>query len=573
MEQARDTLEVDVLFVGGGPANLAGALRLTQLVAGHNARVSAGDLAGPPLTPQIALIEKGRDVGAHAISGALLNPVALRELLPDFLDRGFPFTTQVGRHGLYFLTTNGQIPLPEFLLPSAYRQTGCYVGSLQRLNLWLAKQVEACGVYLFSETCGVEILYDGRQVCGVQTGDKGLEAGGGRKANYEPGTKIRAKVTVFGEGPRGTLAEDLIHRLGLRTGRHPQSYALGVKEVIRVKGGGSPGLAVHTLGYPLSPRVFGGGFCYGLAEDLYAVGMVCGLDWEDPQMDVQAQLQEFKKHPFVQQFIRGGEVIAYGAKTLPEGGYFAVPKPYADGALLVGDSAGFLNVPYLKGIHYAMKSGMLAAETVYEALVRGDYSAATLAAYETRLAGSYVMGDLYRVRNFRRAFAWGRLPGLLLGGLSLWTGFGPTRPGAVQPDFHHLKPLHEVRARRRTHVGLKEPPDHDPSVLVDKLTDVYYSGTQHREDQPSHIRILDPSRCLTECLPRYGDAPCTHFCPAKVYELVGEGAGRHIRINFANCVHCKTCVIKDPIDVRADDNVQNIVWRAPAEGGPRYQGL
>ncbi len=569
MERERETLEVDVLFVGGGPANLAGALRLTQLVTTHNAQVSAGDRDGPPLDPQIALIEKGRDVGAHAISGALLNPVALHELLPDYLERGFPLTTPVGRHGLHYLTTNGQVRLPEFLLPAAYHQTGCYIGSLQQLNLWLAKQLEACGIYLFSETCGVEILYDGDRVAGVRTGDKGLEAGGGRKANFEPGTKIRATVTVFGEGPHGTLAEDLIHRFHLRAGRHPQSYALGVKEVIRVKGGGMPGLAVHTLGYPLSPRVFGGGFCYGMAEDLYAVGMVCGLDWEDPRMDVQARLQDFKKHPFLQQYLRGGEVIAYGAKTLPEGGYFAVPKPYVDGALLVGDSAGFLNVPYLKGIHYAMKSGMLAAETVYEALARRDTSASALASYERRLADSYVMRDLYRVRNFRQAFAWGRLPGLLLGGLSLWTGLGPTKPGSVQPDFRHLKPSSHSPGGGRT----AEPPAYDSSVLVDKLTDVYLSGTQHREDQPSHIRILDPSRCLTECLPRYGDAPCTHFCPAKVYELVGEGADRRIQVNFANCVHCKTCVIKDPIDVRGDDQVQNIDWRAPAEGGPRYQGL
>ncbi|MER3423218.1 MAG: electron transfer flavoprotein, partial [Nitrospiraceae bacterium] len=389
------------------------------------------------------------------------------------------------------------------------------------------------------------------------------------KPNYEPGTRIYAKVTVFGEGPYGTLAEDLIHRFRLREGRNPQSYALGVKEVIRVKHGGSPGLAVHTLGYPLSARVFGGGFCYGLAENLYAVGMVCGLDWDDPQMDVQELLQRFKKHPFVQQFIKGGEVIAYGAKTLPEGGYFSVPRPYVDGALLVGDSAGFLNVPYLKGIHYAMKSGMLAAETVFDALVQGDASATVLSSYEDKLASSYVMRDLYRVRNFRQAFTYGRLPGLLLGGFTMWTGLGPTKPGGVREDYTHLRPLNEAASTRRT----REPAQYDAGVLVDKLTDVFYSGTQHREDQPPHIRILNPARCLTDCIARYGDAPCTHFCPAKVYDLVGEGEHRRIQVNFANCVHCKTCVIKDPIDVLDADHVQNIDWRAPAEGGPRYQGL
>lgn len=563
------TLDVDVLFVGGGPANLAGALRLTQLIARHNERVSAGELAGPRLEPRIALIEKGRDVGAHAISGAVLDPVALEELLPDYRTRGFPLSLQVARHGLYYLTTEGKVWFPDFLIPPAYRQTNCSVGSLQKLNLWLASLVEAAGVYLFHETCGVQVLYDGDRVCGVQTGDKGLEAGGGRKANYEAGAHIRAKVTVFGEGPHGTLAEDLIHRFKLREGRQPQSYALGVKELIRVKEGGSPGLAIHTLGYPLGPRTFGGGFCYGLEDGVFAVGMVCGLDWEDPQMDAQVQLQRFKKHPFIQQFIKGGEVIAYGAKTLPEGGYFAVPRLYVDGALLVGDSAGFLNVPYLKGIHYAMKSGMLAAESILEALVRGDTSASVLASYEARLASSWVMRDLYRVRHFRRAFASGRLSGLLLGGLTMWTGLGPTRPGRVQPDFRYLRPLREATAHRWE----PEPASYDAGVLVDKLTDVFHSGTQHREDQPSHIRILDPARCLTDCIPRFGDAPCTHFCPAKVYELVGEGATRHIQVNFANCVHCKTCVIKDPIDVLREDHVQNIVWRAPAEGGPRYQGL
>lgn len=569
MDEAPQILEVDILFVGGGPANLSGALRLTQLIANHNALVSAGETSGPPLAPRIALIEKGRDVGAHAISGAIFDPIALEELLPDYRERGFPFSLHVTRHGLRYLTTEGSVRLPNALLPPSDRQDHCYIGSLQKLNLWLAEQVEAAGVYLFPETCGVQILYDGTTVRGVQTGAKGLDAGGGRKANYEPGTDIHANITVFGEGPYGTLAEDLIHRFKLREGRHAQSYALGVKEVIRVKSGGSPGLAMHTIGYPLGSRVFGGGFCYGLDENLFAVGMVCGLDWDDPQMDVHAQLQRLKKHPFIQQFIKGGEVIAYGAKTLPEGGYFAVPRPYVDGALLVGDSAGLLNVPYLKGIHYAMKSGMLAADTIFNALLHNDASAAGLSSYEARLASSYVIQDLYRVRNFRRAFAYGRLPGLLLGGLTMWTGLGPSKPAGVREDFRHLRPLDQA-ARGR---WVSAPARYDAGVLVDKLTDVYHSGTQHREDQPSHIQILDPTRCLTDCIARFGDAPCTHFCPAGVYEVVGERAGCRIQINFANCVHCKTCVIKDPIDVVPGDQVQNIVWRAPAEGGPRYQGL
>ncbi len=569
MDEDRQILDVDILFVGGGPANLSAALRLTQLIASHDGQVSAGQTSRPRLEPQIALIEKGHDVGAHAISGAIFDPIALEELLPDYRDRGFPFSLHVTQHSLRYLTTEGNVRLPNVLVPPSYRQDRCYLGSLQKLNLWLAEQVEAAGVYLFHETCGVRILYDGTRVCGVQTGDKGLDADGGRKANYQPGSNIHARVTVFGEGPYGTLAEDLINRFKLREGRDPQSYAVGVKEVIQVKSGGSPGLAVHTIGYPLGSHVFGGGFCYGFDNNLFAVGMVCGLDWDDPQMDAQAQLQRLKKHPFIQRFIQGGEVIAYGAKTLPEGGYFAVPRTYMDGALLVGDSAGLLNVPYLKGIHYAMKSGILAADTMFGALLQNDTSASGLSSYEARLASSYIMQDLYQVRNFRRAFAYGRLPGLLLGGLTMWTGLGPTKPGAVREDFRHLRPLDQAVRDRWT----EEPAGYDDGVLVDKLTDVYHSGTQHREDQPSHIQILDPTRCLTDCIPRFGDAPCTYFCPARVYELVGEGAGRRIQINFANCVHCKTCVIKDPLDVISGDHVQNIVWRAPAEGGPHYQGL
>jgi len=569
MKENHQSLEVEVLFVGGGPANLAGALRLTQLIAQHNHRISTGEASGAPLDPRIALIEKGRDVGAHAVSGALFDPIALEELLPDYRDRDFPFSLRVTRHSLRYLTTEGNLRLPDFLLPPSYRQQRCYIGSLQKLNLWLAGLVEAAGVHVFSDTCGARILYDGGQVCGVQTGDKGSIAGGGRKPNYMTGTRIHARVTVFGEGVHGTLAEDLIHRYRMREGRQPQSYALGVKELIRVTSGGAPGLAVHTLGYPLGSRVFGGGFCYGMDDNLFAVGMICGLDWDDPQMDVHAQLQRFKKHPYIQRFIRGGEVVAYGARTLPEGGYCAVPRPYAPGALLVGDSAGFLNVPYLKGIHYAMKSGLLAADTIFDALVQGHTSVSALSSYEARLASSYVMNDLYRARNFKRAFAYGRLPGLLLGGLTLWTGLGSIAPGVVREDFRYLRPLDQAIRNR----WAREPAQYDAGVLADKLTDVYHSGTQHREDQPSHIRILDPTRCLTDCIARFGDAPCTHFCPAQVYELVGQGVTRRIQINFANCVHCKTCVIKDPIDISPNDDVQNIVWRAPAEGGPRYQGL
>ena len=567
MSQERETFPLDVLFVGGGPACLAGAIHLSRLVTRHNEAIAAGTRKGTALAVEIGVIEKAREFGHHGISGAVLNPVALAELMPDYVEKGAPLARRIGKDAFYYLTTNGHFKIPGFLIPPSNDNKGLHTISLQRLTKWMAEIAEGMGINLFPATTGVEILQEGDQVAGVRTGDKGLTRDAGRKPNYEPGIDLQAKVTVFGEGPYGTLSEDLIHRHNLREGRNPQIYSLGVKEVIKVPKTVGEGLVFHTMGYPLRPSQFGGGFFYELDEETYSVGFVASLSWRDPMFDCQAALQALKKHPLIQSFIKGGEVLTYGAKTIPEGGFWSVPRPYTGGALLVGDSAGFVNVKILKGIHYAMKSGMLAAETAFEALLKDDFSAASLAAYETRLGDSYVMKDLWAERNFRIAFEKGFYRGMLATGLHPVTGGGSKKRTVLSPDYRSFEPAAVA------HRAIPEPGGFDPSTIVDKLTDVFKSGTIHREDQPSHIRILDPARCVDKCIPTYGVAPCTNFCPAKVYELVSEPAGNRIQINFSNCVHCKTCVILDPIDIRGEDHIQNIDWRAPSEGGPKYLRL
>jgi electron-transferring-flavoprotein dehydrogenase len=426
---------------------------------------------------------------------------------------------------------------------------------------------EAEGIFLFPGTTGVEILYDGPKVAGVRTGDKGLNKDGTRKGNFEPGIDLLAKVTVFAEGPRGTLSEDLIGRFGLRKECNPQIYSLGTKEVIRVAKTAGEGLVVHTLGYPLQSFQFGGGFLYELDDEHYSLGFVTSLSWKDPRFDCHAALQQWKKHPLIQAYIKGGEVESYGAKTIPEGGFFSLPRMHVDGALLAGDSAGFVNVKLLKGIHYAMSTGMAAAGTILEAILSGDFTSSKLAGYEKRLKSSYVMDDMWRDRNFRISFEKGLYRGLMSVGLHRFTGGGTRQRMPVTSDHTSFVPASQVGP------APADPDGFDPSTILDKLTDVHRSGTIHREDQPSHIAIVKPEICTEKCIPTYGVAPCTNFCPANVYELVGEGEGRQIQVNFSNCVHCKTCVILDPFDADGTDDIQNINWRAPAEGGPKYANL
>jgi electron-transferring-flavoprotein dehydrogenase len=556
----REVLEVDVLFVGAGPASLAGAYHLARLIQAHN-QTAAGS-AEAPLQASIALIEKGPDIGSHAFSGAVLDPIALRELIPDFAEKAAPLQP-VLHDEVSFLTSRRRFRLP--IVPPPLQNHGNYIISLGRFVRWLGELLEKQGgVDVLPGFGGRELLYDGDSVIGVRTGDKGVDRQGQRKSNYEPGIDIRARVTILGEGPRGTLVKELTRRHRLDEGRSPQVYSAGVKEIWSVpRESGLQGLVAHTLGFPLKNETFGGGFVYGLSEDQLAVGLVVGLDYRDPTLDLHHEFQRFKTHPYVASMLKGGKIAGYGAKAIPEGGFYAVPRLVAEGALIIGDSGGLLNPMRLKGIHLAMKSGMIAAETVFDALRQGDTSATALARYEQRLRGGYVFRELHKVRNFHQGFEHGLWAGLIHSGLQMITG------GRGIREFGRFPAGHERMQKLRRYFEGNVPSlaetriRFDGQTTFDKLTDVYHSGTRHEEDQPSHL-LVDTSVCRTRCTEEYGN-PCQHFCPARVYEMVDaeDGNGKRLQINASNCVHCKTCDIMDPYQV--------ITWVPPeGGGGPRY---
>src|SRR6266436_6744266 len=400
----RESLEMDVVFVGAGPANLSGALHLTRLVNEHNDAVARGAREGKPLGEiQIAVIEKGATVGGHILSGAVMDPRGLAELIPDFVAAGAPLESLVKEDRFLYLTAKHTFRSP--ITPPPLKNHGYYVVSLNRLTAWLGEKCEEAGVNIFPEFPGAELLYDENDcVIGVRTGDKGIDKEGKRKANYEPGVDLLAKVTVLGEGVRGSLTKKLVARLGLDEGREPQVYSLGVKELWELPDDRYPaGRVTHTLGFPSDVHTYGGGWIYGMQNRILNIGYVTGLDYQDPLLDPHAEIQRFKQHPFVRQLLEGGKMIRYGAKTIAAGGYFAMPQIYADGVLLVGDCAGFLNSQRLKGIHSAIKSGMLAAQTIFESLLAGDFSAEKLQSYERRVKESWITPELRRYRNFHAA--------------------------------------------------------------------------------------------------------------------------------------------------------------------------
>jgi electron-transferring-flavoprotein dehydrogenase len=563
----RESLEVDVLFVGAGPASLAGALRLRQLINEHNEK--AAKTGGRKLDEiSIAVIEKGREVGSHMISGAVMDIRPLEELLPDYKERGAPLESIVTEEDVSYLTATRKFKAP--IIPPPLNNHGKYVVSLNKLIRWLGPVVEEAGVDIFPEFPGAETLLDGESVRGVRTGDKGIDREGQPKPNFEPGVDILAKVTVFGEGARGSLVKKLVERLKLDQGRNPQVYAAGVKEIWELpKGRVKPGWVMHTLGYPLPNDTFGGGFVYGMQNDLLDIGLVVGLDYRHPFTDPHRLFQQYKQHPAIARLLEGGKMLHYGAKTIPEGGYFSRPKFYGSGFLIVGDAASFLNSQKLKGIHMAMQSGMLAAQTIYEALLAGRYDEAQMRRFEQLVKESYIEQELYEVRNFHQAFEQGRIRGLIESGFQYLTG-GRGLRGDLKAEAGHerMRTLREVFGRTPT--GAADVPElppikYDNKLTFDKVTDVYRSGTEHDEDQPSHLKVLDFNLCVERCTKEYGN-PCQYFCPAAVYEIEQTDGGRRPKINFSNCVHCKTCDIMDPYQI--------IDWVTPeGGGGPNYINL
>jgi electron-transferring-flavoprotein dehydrogenase len=567
----RETLEFDVVFVGAGPANLSGALHLARLVKQHNEAVANGERTGQSLGDvEIGVIEKGAAVGAHILSGAVMDPRALKELMPDFVEQGAPLESPVKEDYFLYLTSKHALRSP--VTPPPLKNHGYYIVSLNRLTAWLGEKCEEAGVNVFPEFPGAELLYDEDDaVVGVRTGDKGIDKEGKRKANYEPGVDLRAKVTVLGEGPRGSLTKQLVQRLNLDEGREPQVYSVGIKELWELPDDRYPaGRVTHTLGFPSDTHTYGGGWIYGMQNRILNIGYVTGLDYRDPLLDPHAEFQRYKTHPFIARLLEGGKMIRYGAKTVAVGGYFAMPRTYADGVLLVGDCAGFLNSQRLKGIHSAIKSGMLAAEVIFEALVAGNFSAQQLQRYEQVVNESWIIPELRKVRNFHAAFKHGRWLGLINSGLQFITGgraWGLFDRDKAKPGHEEMKKLsaygyHGDKLEQR-YDGLR----FDGKLTFSKLTDVYHAAVGHDEDQPVHLHVLDTNICSTRCAEEYGN-PCQRFCPAAVYEMVENGAdGRpRLQINFSNCVHCKTCDIMDPYQI--------INWVTPeGGGGPDYKGM
>ena len=564
MEEEREIMEVDVLFVGGGVASLSGAYHLVNLVKAHNEKVEQSGEGEMLDELMIAVLEKGSYLGAHSLSGAVIDPSSLRELVPDYEEQGAPLDAEVKEEDVCLLTSKGKISAP--FTPPPLDNHGNYVVSLSKLTEWLGGLVEAQESYVFAGFAGTEVLYDGDRVIGVRTGDKGIDANGEKKSNYEPGIDLNAKVTVFGEGPRGSLTKTLIKRFGLDQGKNPPSYVVGVKELWEVPEGRiAPGKVFHTMGYPLKSDTYGGGFIYGMQNNMVSIGLLTGLDYADPTLDPHMAFQKFKAHPVVAEIIKDGKLAQYGAKTAPVGGYFTIPKLTFDGGMLVGDSANLFISQKIKGVHVAMKSGMLAAEAIYQALIKKDFSGGQLASYENALYSGEIGKEMHKIRNFHQAFEKGLWWALVKAGLQYVLGGRILKDRlTTKPDFTHMKKVKDAYGSSSPSPEQTGDIKFDGTMTFDKETDVYYSGATHEEQQPPHLKVLDLDICYNRCLQEYG-APCQRFCPANVYEMeIDEATGKPtLKLNFSNCLHCKTCDVKDPYE--------NINWVPPeGGGGPKY---
>ncbi len=547
----RERMEFDVVIVGAGPCGLAAACRVLQLAAA----------AGREVT--VCVVEKGAEIGAHILSGAVFEPTALTELFPDWRERGAPVTTPVTHDEFHWLRNDtASLQLPEFFIPRPMRNQGNYIISLGRLCQWLGQQAEALGANLFPGFAASRVLYENGRVAGVITGDLGRGADGEEKPGFQPGYELCGKYTIFAEGCRGHLGKELMEVYGLREGCDPQHYGIGLKEVWTIDPAKHrEGLVVHTLGWPLAGDTEGGGFLYHAANNQVYLGVIIALNYSNPHLNPFEEFQRWKQHPAIRQVLAGGQRVSYGARAVNKGGLQSLPRLAFPGGLLAGCDAGFLNGAKIKGSHTALKTGMLAAEAIFGALGQGDAAPAVLDSFETAVRGSWVWRELEEGRNFAPAQ---KKFGLLLGGAFIWLDQNVFR-GRLPFTLRSPVPDH-IGLRRASDIPAITYPRPDGRISFERLSSVFLSSTNHEEDQPCHLRLKDPTVPIARNLPDF-DEPAQRYCPAGVYEVVKQADGTpRFQINAQNCVHCKVCDIKDP--------AANIRWVTPeGGGGPNYSGM